>query len=70
MESRQEQWSGQPFSSPGDLPDPRIEPRYPTLQADSLLSEPPGKPITMATTQKMKDNVLLGYRGKRALAHR
>ena len=36
--SRQEYWSGWPFLSPGDLPDPRIEPRYPTLQADSLSS--------------------------------
>ena len=41
--SRQEYWSGLPFSS-GDLPDPGIEPRSPTLQADSLPSEPPGKP--------------------------
>ena len=43
--SRQESWSGLPFSSPGDLPDPRIELRSPTLQADSLPSEPPGKLI-------------------------
>ena len=42
--SRQEYWSGQPFPSPGDLPDPRIEPGSPALQADSLPSEPPGKP--------------------------
>ena len=40
--SRQEYWSGWPFPSPGDLPDPEIEPRSPTLQADSLLSELPG----------------------------
>ena len=32
------------FTSPGDLPDPGIEPRSPALWADSLLSEPPGKP--------------------------
>ena len=37
--SRQEYWSGLPFPSPGDLPDPGIEPRSPTLQADSLLTE-------------------------------
>ena len=37
--SRQEYWSGLPFPSPGDLPDPGIEPRSPTLQADALLSE-------------------------------
>ena len=34
-----------PFPSPGDLPDPGIEPRSPTLQADTLTSEPPGKPV-------------------------
>ena len=43
--SRQEYWSGLPFPSPGDLPDPGIEPRSPALQADSLPSEPPGKSI-------------------------
>ena len=42
--SRQEYWSGLPFPSPGDLPDPGIEPRSPTLEADTLTSEPPGKP--------------------------
>ena len=42
---RQEYWGGLPFPSPGDLPDPGIEPRYPALQANSLPSEPPGKPI-------------------------
>ena len=35
--SRQEYWRGLPFLSPGDLPDPGIEPRSPTLQADALL---------------------------------
>ena len=44
--SRQECWSGLPFPSPGDLPDPGIEPRSPALQADALPSEPPGKPTT------------------------
>ena len=42
--SRQESWNGLPFPSPGDLPNPGIEPGSPTLQADSLPSEPPGKP--------------------------
>ena len=42
--SRQEYWSGLPFPSPGDLPDPGIEPRSPALEADALTSEPPGKP--------------------------
>ena len=41
--SRQEYWSGLPYPSPGDLPNPRIEPRCPALQVDSLQSEPPGK---------------------------
>ena len=41
--SRQEYWSGLPIPSPGDLPDPGIESRSPTLQADALTSEPPGK---------------------------
>ena len=42
--SRLEYWVGLPFSSPGDLPNPGIEPMSPALQADSLPSEPPGKP--------------------------
>ena len=41
--SRQEYWTGLPFSSPGDLPDPGIEPGSPALQAGSLPTEPPGK---------------------------
>ena len=43
--SRQEYWSGLPFPSPGDLPNPGIEPGSPALQADALTSEPPGKPF-------------------------
>jgi len=35
-------WSGESFPSPGDLPNPRIKPRSPTLQADSLPADPPG----------------------------
>ena len=42
--SRQEYWSGLPFPSPGVLPNPEIEPGFPALQADSLMSESPGKP--------------------------
>ena len=41
--SRQEYWSGLPFPSRVDLPDPGIEPKSPILQAVALLSEPPGK---------------------------
>ena len=40
-----EYWSGLPFPFPGDLPDPETEPRSSKLQADSLLPEPPGKPL-------------------------
>ena len=40
--SRQEYWSGLPFPSPGDLPDPGIEPGSPALWVDALPSEPPG----------------------------
>jgi len=39
--SRQEYWSGLPFPSPGDLPDPGMEPGSPVLEADVLTSEPP-----------------------------
>ena len=41
---KQEYWSGLPFPSPGDLSNPGTEPGSPALQADSLRSEPPGKP--------------------------
>ena len=47
--SRQEHWSGLPFPSPGDLPDPGIGPRSPASQADSFPTEPPGQlfdPVT------------------------
>ena len=50
--SRQEYWSGLPFPSPGDLPDAEIEPRSPTLQADTLTSEPAGKLIYPRTVCK------------------
>ena len=43
--SRKEYWSGLPFPSPGHLSNPEIEPGFPALHADSLPSEPPGKPI-------------------------
>ena len=44
--SRQEYWSGFPFPSPGDLPDPGIELGSPALQVDSLPTELSGKPVT------------------------
>ena len=43
--SRQEYWSRYPLPSPGDLPNPGVEPRYPALQADSFLSEPSRKSV-------------------------
>ena len=43
--SKQEYWSGLPFPSPGDLPDPGMEPRSPSFQAESLPSEPPDSTI-------------------------
>ena len=42
--SRQEYWSGLPFPSPRDVPNPGTEPRSPAFQADVLPPEPPGKP--------------------------
>ena len=53
---RQEYWSGLPFPSPGDLLDPGTEPRPLALQADSSLSEPPGKPVTLQLTLKQFNN--------------
>ena len=47
--SRQEYWSGLPLPSPGDVPDPGIEPGSPALEADALTSEPPGKPLEIHT---------------------
>ena len=51
--SRQEYWSGLPFPSPGDLPNPGIEPRSPALQAEALSSEPQGSP------GKDEDNLII-----------
>ena len=52
--SKQEYWSGSPFPSPGDLPDPGIEHRLPALQVDSLPSEPPGKPMNSCNWQEFQ----------------
>ena len=62
--SRQEYWSGLPFPPPGDLPDPRIEPRCPALQADYLLSELPGKCFIMILTTLSTMGFPGGTRGK------
>ena len=57
--SRQEYWSGLPFPSPGDLPDPGMEPLSPALQAEALPSEPPGKPINTKGVGGIKRVILL-----------
>ena len=49
--SRQEYWGGLPFPCSGDLPDPGIEPGFPTLEADALTSEPSGKPMILGGDQ-------------------
>ena len=49
--SRQEYWSGLPLPPPGDLPDPGTESRSPSLQADSLPSEPPGKSMFLVESE-------------------
>ena len=49
--SRQDYWSGQPFLSQGDLPNPETKPQSPALQADSLPSEPPGNPPCCPTNR-------------------
>ena len=53
--SRQEYWSGLPCPSPGDLPHPGIKPRSLASWADSLLSEPPGKPKELGNGNQMPD---------------
>ena len=55
--SRQEYWSRSPFPSPGNLPDPGIEPRSPALQGDSLLSEPPGHIILKQVPDHIKSHM-------------
>ena len=52
--SRQECWSGLPFPSQGDLPDPGIDPRSPTLQADTFPSEPPEKPLAKCKSVSLR----------------
>ena len=58
---RQEYWCGLPFPSPGDLPDPGIEPRSSALQADPLLSEPPGM---LLGAKRQEDNLLVGFQNE------
>ena len=64
--SRQEYWSGLPFPSPGDLPDLGIEPGSPAFQADTLPSEPPGKPtrgiLIVSCCLRVTDKILTNER--------
>ena len=55
---RQEYWSGLPFPSPGDLPNPGIELGFPALEADALTSEPPGKPINIVVAYKTHNDLV------------
>ena len=59
--SRQEYWSGLPCPSPKDLLNPQTEPRSPTLQADSLPSEPPGKPLSKSELMYLGESHLLFF---------
>ena len=62
--SRQEYWSGLPFPSTGDLPEPGIEPGSPTLEAGTLTSKPPGKPSyknSWIQTTFLIDGIILSY---------
>ena len=54
--SRPEYWSGWPFLSPGNLPNPVIKPRSPALQVDSLPAEPQGKPRKKKMARLKKKN--------------
>ena len=58
--SRQESWGGLPFPTPGDLPNPGIEPGSPALRADALTSEPPGKPYRERESWALKRADLVG----------
>ena len=68
--SRPEYWSGQPFPSPKDLPNPGIEPRFPTLQADSLSAEPPRKPKNNGVGRlSLLQQIFPAQESKRGLLH-
>ena len=68
--SRPEYWSGQPFPSPGDLPNPGIEPRSPTLQVFSLPAEPQGKPKnTGAGSLSLLQGIFLTQESNRGFLH-
>ena len=58
---RQEYWSGLSCPSPGDLPDPGIEPRSPASQADSLPPDPPGKSSLVLRTLNLWNEAALHF---------
>ena len=62
---RQEYWSGLPFPSPGDLPDPGIEPVSPVLQANFLPTEPSGKSPLLIWSSSVNGIVRRGRREER-----
>ena len=67
---RPEYWSGEPFPSSGDLPNPGIEPRSPALQKDSLPAEPPGKPKnTGVGSCSLLQRIFLTQESNRVLLH-
>ena len=69
--SRQEYWSGLPFPSPRDLPNPGIKPRSPTLWADSLPAEPPGKSKnTGVDSLSLLKGIFLTQESNEGLLHR
>ena len=65
--SRQDYWSGMPFPPPGDLPNSGIEPKFPSLQADSLPSETLGKPVGVGP--KCAGNTSCFWKKKLTKAH-
>ena len=68
--SRQEYWSGLPCPPPGDLPNTGTEPMSPELQMDSLLSEPPGKPInTGVGSRLLLQGIFLTQESNQGLLH-
>ena len=68
--SRQEYWSGLPFPSPGDIPNPGIEPGSPALQTDALPSEPPGKPEnTEVGSQSLLQGIFPTQESNQGLLH-
>ena len=68
--SRQEYWSGLPFPSPRDFPDSGIEPGSPTLQADTLPSEPPGKRLDLRVGPKSNTRCPCKRKAEGDLRHR